>query len=390
MKVLYVVPYYPDSNTAASVRLNQIIPYLNEQTELKILGLTEPNNQNGNGLENMVTAPQGVASSSNLVKGVFSKYPDVLRRFSNENARKIFTEIEKEFKPDIVHFDTFGCTGLARYSQTKNKVFHIHDCISKKYSGWIKSEKSVSKKIYYSMQERKARYTEMRLFPENGVCIVDSEEDAELLRKETGATVEVIPLGFDQKVYHPDGDSVSSIPKESLIFSGSMASLQTLVGVRWLINEIMPRVWKELPNAKIYLAGSKPQAEIKAFEEKDNRVIVTGFVEDLSAYLRSTTAYVCTLKIGSGMKTRVVEALATGCAMVTTPQGVSGLKRENPLPWLEAENPDDFAASIIKLMKDENLQKTLSTNAATFAKRNYSWKTTSEKILNVYSKLIKG
>ena len=389
MKVLYVAPNFPnDGQNAADTRLRQILPRLEKMVDLKVLGFSS----------NMTTAVNDSVSNTVLVKKppfstaktlatTFSSWPNAFHRFSGVEAQEIFQETEKDFRPDIVHYDTFGCIGLSRYSTCPRSVFHVHDAISKKFSGWRKSEKNWLKKMFLLQQEQKVRYAEKKLFPGSSTCIVDSQEDADLLTRETGASVNVVALGYDEQTYAPNGPRIK-LAEKSIVFSGSMASLQSLDAVRWLYQEILPIVWKQIPDAQVYIVGSKPLPEIKAIGQKDQRLHITGFVDDLSAYLRSASLVACPLRIGSGMKTRVIEALATGCPMVSTAQGVAGLQRTKELAWIESDEAAGFAQGIIRLLENKEERDHLGQQAANYTHARYTWTNTANQIHHIYTELM--
>ncbi len=389
MKVLYVAPNFAgNEKTAADTRLQQIIPRLHKKVDLKVLGFCSSiASEKTHPIGNSVLVCRSSISPSKALTGAFSTWPQAFFRYSGPEAQEIFAETETTFRPDIVHYDTFGCVGLSRFSTCERSVFHVHDAISKKYPGWRRSEKNWLKKFYLFQQEKKVRHAEKTLFPKSSICIVDSPEDAELLKNETGARVDVVALGYDENTYYPDGPRIE-LAKKSIVFSGSMASRQSLDAVRWLHHEILPIVWQQFPDVQVYIVGANPHPEIRAIGSKDQRLHITGFVDDLSAYLRSATLIACPLRIGSGMKTRVIEALATGCTLVSTSNGVAGLPRTNELPWKEADEALGFAGAIIGLLKDESLRMAFGQRASAYTNARFTWTNTVEKIHQIYTELM--
>jgi glycosyltransferase involved in cell wall biosynthesis len=388
VKVLYVAPNLSQKDlTAADTRLRQIIPRLRNVVDLRVIGFYEDDCPVDDHPLADVVVPKKRIGTVEALTGLFSSWPQAQARYYGLEGRKALAKMEAEFRPDIVHFDTFSCSGLSRETVTSRTVLHVHDAISKKYPGWIKSEPSVLKKFFLRNQEKKTQFAERKLFPNSSMCIVDSKEDCDLLIQETGANVSVVPLGYDESVYTPDG-TAQDMSQNAIVFSGSMGGLQSVDAARWLYEKVMPAVWQKIPDMQLYFVGSNPDNKIKEIGNMDDRVHVTGFVDSLATYLRGATVVVCPLQIGSGMKTRAIEALATGCALVTTTVGVLGLPPDSTQAWLEANDADLFASEITKLVQDTGLRTELKRNAANYAASRFTWDSTVKKLVEIYQQIM--
>jgi glycosyltransferase involved in cell wall biosynthesis len=391
MKVLYVAPRFPNCNqSAAETRSNQLLPFLKKNVDLKILGY---GTAGGNMLPSL-SDKTSIVSTRNSIMGllystVFSFNPRTFYRHNSNAVKKKFRYLLNTFQPDIVHLDTIKTLCLFDEIHKSKVVFHVHDSQTKQIKTRIISKYGIIRLIDTFLQYEKIKYIEKYMYPKADACIIDTKTDANYLKKlNPKINTFTVPVGFDPDVYSPYGTKVE-IGSKTLIFTGSMQSMQTMEAVYELITEIMPLVWKESPDTTIYLVGANPPEKIKQLCSTDNRIILTGYVEDLASYLRSAFVYVCPLRIGSGMKTRVIEALATGCALVSTPDGVEGLElasNESP-PWLVANSPSNIAYEVLELLNNEILRNELSIRAASYASKQYPWEKVSQKIIDIYQKL---
>jgi len=119
-------------------------------------------------------------------------------------------------------------------------------------------------------------------------------------------------------------------------------------GLRFLLDEVFPRVWAELPDARLALVG----AGLKEPPSSDPRVETLGFVEDLQAvYARASCAVVPLLQ-GGGTPLKFVEALAHSLPVVATPRAASGLEVRNGEHCLLAEGGEEFAAALVRVLRD--------------------------------------
>ena len=195
---------------------------------------------------------------------------------------------------------------------------------------------------------------------------------------------------FDEAVYSPGGERPEHLAP-AIVFSGSMDSLQSIDASLQLIRRIMPIVWRSRPDAQLHLVGSNPPAELEELASQDSRIVLTGFVDDLAAYLRSADVYVCPLAMGSGMRTRLVEALATGCAAVASENACRGLDRPaGGSPWRQAETPEEFAEITLALLADPASAEELGARAARYAGERYSWSATIDALLAEYAAIVEG
>jgi len=201
-----------------------------------------------------------------------------------------------------------------------------------------------------------------------------------------------LPLGYDELIYSPEGKT-AHLHHPNVMMTGSMIGIQSIDAAEWLCREIMPEVWKEVPNVHVYLVGSNPANEVLALAGRDERIHVTGFVDDLASYLRAADVYVCPLRLGSGMRTRVIEALACGCVVVSTPEGVVGLECQpkDPKPWIANSTGEGIAMNIRRLLGygcsdgDQPIQK---NNVLNFVK-DYSWEGIALLLTKIYGRMMK-
>ena len=333
-----------------------------------------------------------ISRASLLAHTLFPR-PRCFARFGTPNARAEFKKLLLTYKPDIVHFDSIGSLALVDEIQKNGLpvkiVAHLHDCVSELYFR-LSSSGSWWKKIFYKIEARKLRSYESCISKITDVTVVDSKEDAEILRNlDSYNNVKVIPLGVDVEIFTADGPCAPLVTP-SIVMTGSMASMQSEEAAEFLIKEIMPKVWVQNPQAAIYLVGSNPTKRIQLLA--GDRVVVTGYVENLAAYMRAATVYVCPLRLGSGMRTRVVEALGCGVPMVATPMSTRGLAHRDTKepPWIEANTSTEFAVNIVRLLNDESYRRSISKDAEEYVKSKYSWDAIVTSIVAEYSCLIQS
>jgi len=392
MKVLYVAPDFPNDNScAAHVRANQLLPVLAKKVDLYVFSYSHvPIDET----ENHELQVKIVRPGKPNVQSMLSRKPRAFYRYAYKKAVKLFCDMVEKVKPDIIHFDSFATFGLFSHiprdvlENQPRIIFHPHDSVTRLYTNQLMGENKIVRRLDLLLQLHKIRQVEKYLYPLTDLCVVDSEEDVSFLKNlAPDANVRVLPLGFDDSEYHEGGGKVE-LNSPNIVFSGAMDSAQSIDAAGYLCREIMPKVWEKCPETNVYLVGGNPAKQISGLQNYDNRIHVTGFVDSLASYLRSADIYVCPLRLGSGMRTRVVEALASGCSMVATPDAVVGLKRtEGEAPWVLADSTSSFTENIISLLEDEKKRLELGHLAAVYATSNYSWNNIAGILHAIYNDL---
>jgi glycosyltransferase involved in cell wall biosynthesis len=170
----------------------------------------------------------------------------------------------------------------------------------------------------------------------------------------------------------------------SLLFVGSFVHPPNVDAAWRLIHKIFPIVGKRYPGLELYIVGSEPPPQFKT----GPRVIIVGPVPDLTPYLDRASVFVAPLRLGGGIRIKVLEALAAGKAVVASRLAVEGLDITDRDQICLAESDQDFAARIIDLLSDVDCRMLLARNARTWAAANLGWDRSIEAYEQLYQKLL--
>ncbi|WP_192350919.1 glycosyltransferase [Algoriphagus sp. Y33] len=179
-----------------------------------------------------------------------------------------------------------------------------------------------------------------------------------LLEKEGILNVSVVPN------IHDPIDISSGFPfdrREGILFIGAYDHPPNIDAALWLVNEIMPEVWKVLPSLKLTLLGSKPTSEISSLA--NNLVSVPGYVPDVSDYFHTHRLFVAPLRFGAGMKGKIGQSLAYKLPIVTSNIGAEGMNLIDGKNVLIAHTKEEYASKIIMSYESKDLWTTLSMNS---------------------------
>jgi glycosyltransferase involved in cell wall biosynthesis len=217
--------------------------------------------------------------------------------------------------------------------------------------------------------------------------VVVSERDRdELLTLNPALKIEVIPNGVDTYTFHPR--PVKRIP--ALLFVGNYEYAPNVDAALRLATEIFPQVQARIPGVRLWLVGNAPPPELLALQENKGlnpiartNVRVTGRVPDVRPYLARAGVFVSPLRLGAGIKNKVLEALAMGCPVVGTPLSMDGIAVRDGEHVLTADG-DALVEAILRVLQDADLQAHLSTNGRKLVEARYSWNHVGERYETLY------
>jgi glycosyltransferase involved in cell wall biosynthesis len=142
----------------------------------------------------------------------------------------------------------------------------------------------------------------------------------------------------------------------------------------------------EEPAAKLLIVGKNPTEEIKALAKGD--VFVTGEVENVMQYLRDTSVFIAPIRIGSGTRIKILEAMACGKPVVSTRLGCAGLEVQDGNDIFISDGPKQFAQRVLDLMGNKEERIRIGQNALNLVKDRYTWDQIGNKLEKVYQNAI--
>ncbi|HUS16326.1 MAG TPA: glycosyltransferase family 4 protein, partial [Chloroflexia bacterium] len=151
----------------------------------------------------------------------------------------------------------------------------------------------------------------------------------------------------------------------TLLFVGNFNHPPNVDAAVWLVEAILPIVRAECPGVRLLLVGKDPPSAVRALASAG--VAVTGTVPEVAPYLREATVFVAPLRQGGGMRIKVLEALASGIPVITTPVGAAGIVAQPGRDLLVAEDAAAFAAAALRALEDPALRDRLGAAGAALA-----------------------
>ncbi|MCX2482121.1 glycosyltransferase [Pedobacter sp. MR2016-24] len=228
----------------------------------------------------------------------------------------------------------------------------------------------------------KTKKLELGLAVSSNATIVVTEIEKNILAEEGIKNVTVIPN------VHETVQILNQVPfpeRKGLLFIGGYKHDPNIDAVKWLINDIMPMVWHKLGDIPVYLLGSDPSAEVLALASE--KVIVPGYLNDVSSYFLNSRVFIAPLRYGAGMKGKIGQSLEFGLPIVSTAIGLEGMNLTDGLNVLSADDSLEFSRKIILLYNNEELWSKIN-KAAYDSIQSYSPENVKAQLKELFTAII--
>jgi polysaccharide biosynthesis protein PslH len=306
----------------------------------------------------------------------------IISRDFREDMLRAFRKVVEDFEPDVVHVDHLQMAQFVGSDLGCATVLDQHNVESTIIRRIAETSRSPLERIYAGIEWPKLQRFELEACGKRDLVLTVSEEDkAELQRQEPSLqNIEALPIGIDTDYF---GVVERNPDSKNILFLGTMYWPPNVDCVHYFCREILPIVRKSVPDCGFTIAGQRPGKSVVALGS-DPAVTVTGYVDDVRELASDCGAFVVPLQAGSGVRVKILNAMSMGLPVVSTSVGAEGIEAVPDEHLLIADNPEDFAAAVVRVLSDTDLATRLGRNARQLACQKYSWETTGERALELY------
>ena len=326
-----------------------------------------------------ITKPQILLG---LIRAFFKGLPLQCGYFYNRKAAKKIDALIAKHKPDML----FGqLLRVAEYIRYKNlpKAIDYQDIFSYGMKRRADIASCVTRPIYNMEYHRLKRY-EATIFENFDVKSIISEPDRDLFPHERRDEILIIPNGVDHDYFKPQERE----KQYDLVFTGNMSYPPNVNAVEYLANEILPIVWKTMPEVKLYIAGATPDPKVK--KATSERVIVSGWLDDIREAYAQSRVFIAPMRIGTGLQNKLLEAMSMRLPAITSPLANASLGAKPDKEILVGDNAEEMAQHIITLLTDKEKAERLAQAGFDFTNRVYDWGKATAILEHEMQKVLKG
>lgn len=231
------------------------------------------------------------------------------------------------------------------------------------------------------LEYRHMRHLEFQLYRcADRVLTLTEEERFDLLEEDPALGVSAVTPGLSSDTFKP----LPELPKEHcVVITGRFSSEQSHFGSLWFLRNVWPLLRRRDPSVKLYMVGRDPSSAMKHYASRDDRVIVTGAVQDLRPFLAKSKVYVCPVLSGSGIRGKILEAMAMNLPVVSTSVGAEGIPVEQGGNAFIADAPEVMADFVQMLLHDPEKAANMGARGRKAIETHFNWDQSIDRLEKV-------
>ena len=291
--------------------------------------------------------------------------------YSSNAYRRLFREVIQKEKPDLYVSHLLRMAPyLSELHLEQKSIIEMTDALSKTYILSSKAQGVGLLKYVYKLEQKLIARYEKYVTTHYPKVVLVSQADIDYLKQNIQGDTASLALHSNGVGYIENISTAYDADK--ICFMGNMRSMQNQDAAIYFANEIFPLIKHKRPTAKFYIVGSLPPGNIQTLASDD--IIITGFVDDLEAFLSDACLLVAPIRVAAGIQNKVLVGMGCGIPVVLTslishaiPELTDG---ENCL-IRDGEQP--FADACLRLMGDPSLRNSMAQRGYEMVKKHYSW-----------------
>ena len=297
-------------------------------------------------------------------------------RFYDEYFETLVTSSIKKEHFDIVHLESIfvlpyldsirECFAGKIVVRTHNVEHRIWENLS------INERNPIKKKYLKILAQQLKKYESVRLSEVDGIVSISDNDTDVFTAMGCNNSIKTVPFGISI-------EPLQKVNNKGLFFLGSLDWQPNIEGVNWLSKMVSSAL-----ESKVNIVGRNPSKEIMM---SDN-LILKGEVDDAQQFMKENGIMLVPLFSGSGIRIKILEAMAWGIPVVATPKAVEGLGVESGRHMLITDDPAQFANFANQLLKDKNRAEQLVQNAYEFVQENYNNNRLTKNLIAFYNQLL--
>lgn len=390
MRLLFISPFLPyPPRTGGRTRLLAFVKALREKHELMIAGYTRPDDlpyldwYRKEKLQ-IVTEPRSRPLATQTVLRSLSVQSVYVGIYISSELRQSITSLLERFDFDLIHIVCsyiIPNVPLSQISQVPLVVEepNLESVVLRQHSTLV----AWPLQWLFSRESNRLEYVQRTALKVSDRYICSSPVDAEEARSWSNSRkVRVVPNGVDSEKYSYAPQSKSHSPL--VLFLGNFSYFPNVDAIEYFVHRVFPVVVRQVSGIQLKVIGYQARHRLRHLQRKG--VILQDFTADISADLAEAWVSVCPLRSGSGSPVKILESMAVGTPVVSSPVGTRGLPVENGKHLL-VSSLDKMGNAIVELVNDPILRETLASNARRFVEEQMSWEQAVSELEAVYGEL---
>ena len=417
MKVMVLTPYLPHARIGhgGGTAVRDLITWLARKHDVLVASLLRPGEEDLVADVTALGAPVAALPFTDLKarglsrvhlllqrslamsRALGSGYPLYVEKYWQPELVRRLLHIAADFAPDVIQIEYLQLALLCRELQRRRQhagqrlprlVLNSHELGSVPRERRARNATNPAAKLAAQLEAGTWRKLQVAAthWADTTLCV--TPEDQALYAAMGGRNLVTVPLGMDTAALQADW---SPAPPERYLFVGSFGHRPNRLAAAFLLDRVLPVVAAARPDAQLILAGRGSREFLAAHHGPStahlDRVTATGFVADLGPLFRECRLFVAPLPEGGGIKIKILEAMARGIPVVTTPVGAEGITTAADRTLTITPCDESFAAAVLDTVADPARAAVRADRARRHIVDHFSWDAITDRLTSIYESL---
>ena len=390
MKLLVVLPSPPSSRWGGGIRNYYLLKALAHKHTVSLLVVGDRTNVGADNymplLEKLVCTSQIIVPPASRAKRLQQLLSTVRGRsyiLSMHSLPELQEALDAQLESDRYDAVFFESVLIAGYHVPAGVKVIIDQHNIEHELRWrtYQLEKAWLRKGYNWLESRLIRPVEIeRCRRADAVLVTSERERLSLKSMMQSSVIEVVPNGVNVEAFQKNG-SQQEVPNR-IIFTGTFGYYPNVEAALFFAQKCWPIIRAQVPQATWQIVGSDPPLEVRRLAKLPG-VMVTGTVPDVIPYLDAAAVAIAPLRIGSGTRLKILEALAMQKAVVSTSVGCEGLSVVPGKHLLVANQQEAFAQAVVTFLNNPEMRAAYGSAGRALVEAEYSWERCGARLLRV-------
>jgi glycosyltransferase involved in cell wall biosynthesis len=375
-------------NTGYRRQLTGLVGELGKRHEVRLIGYRHPDQTRTPSVEGDLRIvdyqkPGAPGNAADLAKAMAFRRPVRAQRLVSGLREPLRDELRR-FRPDVVHVGPGKLSALLSDLEGRPAVLGVMDTWHINVEARAEVAHGLRRQLLWADAQRIQRFEASQYRGWDRIVPSNEDDMRTLLELDPTLPMALVPIGFDASAYAPDATAARDPAR--IIFHGAMAYAPNASCADFLARNVLPRVRAIRPDAHLVIVGREPTPAVQALGELEN-VEVTGGVDDMRSWLTGSRVWAGPFHSGTGIKTKLLEAMATNTPAVVTPVGGRGLDLDSGA-FLVGDTEEELAAHIVSVLQDDDLARKLGEAGGDLVREHYDWPAVGRAFERLYGEVI--
>lgn len=316
-------------------------------------------------------------SYANAVRGLFSRDPIQSHYFSLGSVDDWLDRNENRFDLLYGYHPRMAPYVCGREPAT---IVDLVDATSLNYERSAPLADGFDRLLYTVEAKRLARYERALVDRCDHTFITTAADRRHVDPGVTAEEFSVFTNGVDEELLRAETSPPDAVESPSVVFVGSMDYFPNVDAVVAFAEEVFPTVREEFPDATFEIVGASPADRVQELAAADG-VVVTGFVDDPTEYLRTADLVVAPLRAGAGIQNKVLEGMAAGRPVVATEVAAEGISADHGSEFAVAPFGDAYVDEVLRLLGAPDRRVEIGRRGRDYVQQNHTWEAVADQLI---------